>query len=231
MQQSTLSARSFQLPPSNTSSYHPGILSIMASTKTHPATQRAKVTTLAGRTRATLNQAGRNVIDRIRSCLARANHVNANEYEAQTALKMAHKIMAEHNIQQWQVMQMEDKDQLRKRAGISEVDIAFANGRRRVVFQTWVVDLVTAMAKFFECQVSSTGYDPPLCNHLDILWNKRTHRIGRPRLRDDPQSNPRLGLCPYSCFRAEQLFNWCRARIASSCGGTISRYGASREGL
>jgi len=133
----------------------------MASRQTHPATQRAKVITLAGRTGATLNQAGRNVIDRIRSCLARANHVNANEYEAQTALKMAHKIMAEHNIQQWQVMQMEDKDQLRKRAGISEVDIAFANGRRRVVFQTWVVDLVTAMAKFFECQVYSTGYDPP----------------------------------------------------------------------
>ena len=124
----------------------------MPSHKNRLPSQKATVECLAARARsATLNHASSEVVDRIKKCLARANHANANENEAKSAIKMASKIMQQHNITQAQVMEGENDAQRLERGGLSTVKIGPRTQYRQVISETWVDDLATAICTFFDC--------------------------------------------------------------------------------
>ena len=119
--------------------------------------QKATVGSLAAGARsATLNHASSEVVERIKKCLARANHANANENEAKSAIKMASKIMQQHNITQAQIMEGEDDAQRLERGGLSTVNIGPRTQYRQVIFETWVDDLTTAISTFFDCESFSS---------------------------------------------------------------------------
>ena len=119
--------------------------------------QKATVGSLATVARSTtLPHAQSEVVERIKKCLARANHANANEHEARSALKMASHIMQQYNITQAQVMEGEDDAQRLERGGLSTVNIGPRTQDRQVIFETWVVDFKKAICTFFDCKVFSS---------------------------------------------------------------------------
>ena len=125
----------------------------MASQQNRVPSQKATVKSLAAGARsATLNHARSEVVERIKKCLARGNHATANENEAKSAIKMASKIMQQHNITQAQIMEEEDDAQRLERGGLSTVNIGARTQYQLVDFETWVVDLKTAICTFFDCQ-------------------------------------------------------------------------------
>jgi hypothetical protein len=95
------------------------------------------------------------VIGRIRKCLALGNHKQTFELEAKAALRMASKLMAQHNILQAEVMQSE-MDAATKTtnvvSGRSVVVITPAPGSSSVIFQSFLGSLGRAMTEFFECK-------------------------------------------------------------------------------
>ena len=129
----------------------------MPSQQNRLPSQKATVGSLAAGARsATLNHASSEVVERIKKCLARANHANANENEAKSAIKMASKIMQQHNITQAQIMEGEDDVQRLKRGGLSTVNIGPRTQYRQVIFETWVSDLTDAISTFFDCKAFSS---------------------------------------------------------------------------
>ena len=119
--------------------------------------QKATVGSLAtGARSATLPHARGEVVERIKKCLARADHVNANGNEARAAIKMASQIMQQHNITQAQIMEDEDDAQRLKRGGLSTVNIDPRTQDRQVIFETWVIDLKDAICTFFDCKAFSS---------------------------------------------------------------------------
>ena len=106
-----------------------------------------------------VTNAGREVIERIQKCFARAQHPEANEAEARAAFKMASKIMEQHQIQQSDLMKAEDQSQREKRGGMSTVNIWPAEEGRKAFHQGWVDWLLGAIKKFFDCKHYSTGYE------------------------------------------------------------------------
>lgn len=132
-------------------------------------TQKATIGKLASETPPILDptsKATREVIGRVRKCLDRADHPNTNESEAQTAMKMAHRIMDQHNISQLQIIQAEDSEQRKLRGRLSTVDIKPATLNGKVIFQTWVRDLESAVTTFFDCKAYSTER----CLRNSIEW-------------------------------------------------------------
>ena len=95
------------------------------------------------------------LIERIKKCFDRAHHASANESEAQAAIKMASKIMDNHNIELAHIMQYEDVKEQCHRGGLSTVVITQPKEPHVVKFETWVHDLVNAVCKFFECDTYS----------------------------------------------------------------------------
>ena len=71
-------------------------------------------------------------------------------------MKIASKIMQQHNISQAQIMEDEDDAQRLKRGGMSTVIIRPGTLGGKIRFETWVADLEDAMCKFFDCKVFST---------------------------------------------------------------------------
>ena len=129
----------------------------MPSQQNRLPSQKATVGSLAAGARsATLSHARSEVVERIKKCLARANHANANENEAKSAIKMASKIMQQHNITQAQVMEGEDDAQRLERGGLSTVNIGPKTQYRQVIFETWVADLESAICTFFDCKSFSS---------------------------------------------------------------------------
>lgn len=127
------------------------------SRKNRLPSQKATVKSLAAGARSTtLNHARREVIERIQKCLARGNHANANENEAKSAIKMASKIMQQHNITQAQIMEDENDTQRGERGGLSIVKIGARTPYRRVIFEAWVLDLQSAICGFFDCRCFSS---------------------------------------------------------------------------
>ena len=125
----------------------------MPSQQNRLPSQKATVGSLAtGARSTTLPHAQKEVVERIKKCLARANHPNANENEAKSAVKMASKIMQQHNITQAQIMEGEDDAQRLKRGGLSTIKIQPRTQYRRIIFETWVVDLKAAICIFFDCE-------------------------------------------------------------------------------
>ena len=129
----------------------------MPSQQNRLPSQKATVGSLATVARsATVPHARSEVVERIKKCLARANHVNANENEAKSAIKMASKIMQQHNITLAQIMEGEDDAQRLERGGLSTVNIGARTQYRRIIFETWVVNLNDAICCFFDCKAFST---------------------------------------------------------------------------
>ena len=109
------------------------------------ALQRATVETLAiadDPLQKSSRNPAREVIERIKKCLARSNHANANQHEAETAVRMAHAFITQHNIDQAQLIEDEEKDKRAERGGLSTVIINRAEGHQIVRLQTWTEDFV-----------------------------------------------------------------------------------------
>lgn len=100
--------------------------------------------------------AGEEVVERIKKCFERADHVNANENEARAAIMMASKYMKQHNIQRADLLEHENQSTRAARGGMSNVNIWPAKNDMAVRNQTWVNDLICAMEKFFDCTSYST---------------------------------------------------------------------------
>ena len=129
----------------------------MPSQQNRLPSQKATVGSMAtGARSATLPHARSEVVERIKKCLARANHATANENEAKSAIRMASKIMQHHNITQAQIMEGEDDAQRLERGGLSTVNIGPRTQYRKVIFDTWVVDLERAISTFFDCKAFSS---------------------------------------------------------------------------
>ena len=129
----------------------------MPSQQDRLPSQKATVGSLATTARSTtLPQAQSEVVERIKKCLARANHANANEHEAKSAIKMASHIMQQHNITQAQVMEGEDDARRLERGGLSTVKIGPRTQYRQTIFEAWVVDLKNAILRFFDCKAFSS---------------------------------------------------------------------------
>ena len=121
--------------------------------------QKATVKSLAAETRsANPNHARIEIVERIKKCLARGNHANANESEAKSALKMASKIMQQYNITQAQVMEGEDDAQRLKRGEMSTVKIEPRTQYHQMDFEAWVPNLQSAICMFFDCQAFCTRF-------------------------------------------------------------------------
>ena len=126
----------------------------MSSRQNRLPYQKATVKTLAAGARsATFKHARSEIVERIKKCLARGNHANANEHEAKSAIKLASKIMQQHNITQAQVMEGENDAQRLQRGGLSTVKIEPRTKYRRIILETWVVQLKSAICTFFDCDV------------------------------------------------------------------------------
>ena len=104
------------------------------------------------------SRVGRDVIERVKKCFARANHEKANEQEARAASKMASKIMKQHQITQADIMAEEKFEERAKRGGMSTVNIMPATEGGRAFTPGWVDWLCSAMQRFFDCRAYSTGY-------------------------------------------------------------------------
>ena len=129
----------------------------MPSQQNRLPSQKATVGSLAAGARsATHSHARSEVVERIKKCLARAKHANANENEAKSAIKMASKIMQQHNITQAQIKEGEDDAQRLERGGLSTVNIGPRTQFRQIISETWVFDLTTAICTFFDCEAFSS---------------------------------------------------------------------------
>ena len=95
---------------------------------------------------------------RAKKRLARTNHPNANEHEAQTELRMAQAVIKQHNIDQAQLIEDKLRDQRAMRGGLNTVNIKPARGGGNVFFQTWTRDLAWAMEDYYDCYQFSTQY-------------------------------------------------------------------------
>jgi Protein of unknown function (DUF2786) len=100
-----------------------------------------------------------NILARIRKCLDRANHPNTPEMEAKAALHMSSRLMAQYNVTQADVLaQATDSGEQKQYAGQSTVSITSTKDQyARVISQTWVHDVASAMTKFFDCNSYSTA--------------------------------------------------------------------------
>jgi hypothetical protein len=98
------------------------------------------------------------ILERIKKCLSRANHPNTPELEAKAALHMSKRLMAQYNVTQAEVLEKTtDDNDYAALGGQSTVEITSTKGRQaRVIFQTWVSKLVSAIKMFFNCKAYST---------------------------------------------------------------------------
>lgn len=128
-------------------------LIIMPSRRKPTPKQKATVSKLANDTPkvAGAPHVARDVLDRIKKCFDRAKHTNANEAEARAAMRMASKMMLQHNITQSQIMEGEELAQREQRGGLSALKFTSSKVGGRAIFQTWVSDLISAVVAFFDC--------------------------------------------------------------------------------
>jgi hypothetical protein len=94
------------------------------------------------------------ILDRIRKCLARANHPNAQEQEAHTAMRMASRLMKQFNITNADLVEEKaDCDDLASLGGQSTVTIVRSrDDGKRITHHVWVDSLGSAMVTLFDCK-------------------------------------------------------------------------------
>lgn len=119
--------------------------------------QIAKRTSLANTT--SLSSAGKPLTEeeiireKIRNCLARANHPNTPEVEARTSLFIARRLMAQHNVSQADTIAEACESGAAADLG-GESIVTIVRSRRkniRVLTYAWVEGLAFATAIFFNC--------------------------------------------------------------------------------
>ncbi|KAI9867422.1 MAG: hypothetical protein M1813_008980 [Trichoglossum hirsutum] len=103
------------------------------------------------------------VLERIRKCIARAQHEGTPELEAKTALHMASRLMTQFNISQAEAYAQGSNSgptgQPEKRGGQSVVRIKPTDPAGKVIEQGFVMGVAAAMGTFFDCQTySSSGF-------------------------------------------------------------------------
>ena len=94
------------------------------------------------------------ILDRIRKCLATANHPNTGESEAKAAWHLSTRLMQQYNVTQADLLERAiNKDDYAAMGGQSTVAISRAkDDGLRVTHQAWVNDVGAAMAIFFDCK-------------------------------------------------------------------------------
>ena len=123
--------------------------------------QTAKVKQLAKDVQKNTNEASsvdKNILDRIKKCLAKANYPNTVESEAKAAWRLSARLMQHYNVTQADLLEQasEEKDYAAM-GGQSTVTISRVEADdHRVTFQTWVADVGAAMKSFFETNYYTT---------------------------------------------------------------------------
>lgn len=107
------------------------------------------------------NTAGE-ILDRIKKCLDRAKHVDANESEARAAMNAATRLMSQQSGTQAELIDNEKAIEREKRCGISQVKITAPREGGRPVNWTWATKLVAAISKLFDCGAFCTQSDQGL---------------------------------------------------------------------
>lgn len=99
------------------------------------------------------------ILERIRKCLAKANHPDTPETEAKAAFRIASALMAQHNITQAQAFEKDKENDQARLGGESIVAITAANEERKVLHLAFSHRLADAMDIFFDCKSYSTRFD------------------------------------------------------------------------
>ena len=99
------------------------------------------------------------IMDRIKKCLARANHPNTPELEARAAWRMSSRLMEQHNVTQADLVEKAShEDDYIALGGLSIVSITRAkDDGAKITNQTWVGDIVDAMTTLFDCKAYSSA--------------------------------------------------------------------------
>lgn len=97
------------------------------------------------------------IIERIKKCLARANHPGSPQAEAKAAVYLASRLMKQYNVSQMEILAHESSNERKRYAGQSIVSIKRADGSLTVVPHRGFLDsLSRAMCIFFDCKCYST---------------------------------------------------------------------------
>lgn len=120
--------------------------------------QQATVTKLANETPAVAKNSHTNgeILDRIKKCLDRAEHANANESEARAAMKIATRLMSQHNVTQAELIDNEKLSEREQRGGLSLVKISPSKEGGHPVNWAWADEVVSAVTKLFDCDAFHT---------------------------------------------------------------------------
>jgi hypothetical protein len=99
------------------------------------------------------------LLAKIQKCLSRAAHETTTESEAKAALFVAHKLMAQYNVSQADLVANSDDGSKARYGGRSTVAITnIKEQTRRVIKEAFVDKLANAMCRFFDCKCFSTNY-------------------------------------------------------------------------
>ncbi|EJU05552.1 hypothetical protein DACRYDRAFT_20001 [Dacryopinax primogenitus] len=104
-----------------------------------------------GRTGNSLTGVDEAVLQRIKKALSLGTHEGTGEAEAKAAMRLASKLMAQHNVNQADVLASEDEEQKLKRAGQSTVAVRSLTGAG-VLMHAWSTVVAQAVEKFFDCK-------------------------------------------------------------------------------
>ncbi|KAH8102617.1 hypothetical protein BXZ70DRAFT_1006526 [Cristinia sonorae] len=97
------------------------------------------------------------IISKIKKALALASHSGTGEQEARAALRMASKLMAQHSIDQADILAEEEQSDRLKRAGMSVVVITSLVGGT-VRLESWTRSTASAMGEFFDCKYYTESF-------------------------------------------------------------------------
>lgn len=96
----------------------------------------------------------REVIARIKKCLDRANHPTTPESEAKAALRMSSRLMEQYNVTHSDLLAAEvSSNGPSTLCGQSTVNVTNQKSDGRVIIESWVQDISSAITTFFDCKV------------------------------------------------------------------------------
>jgi hypothetical protein len=138
-------------------------------TKTKPPQQKARVQHLARdpnslSSRSSTASGSPALLERIKKCIARGNHPNTPEEEAKTSLRMAAKLMTQHNIRQAEMYAEDGNMNKSQNRGDKSIVAITATKGKKAVGQGFVPNLAQAMQTFFDCMSYSSAH------HFSIEW-------------------------------------------------------------
>ncbi|KAJ5263306.1 hypothetical protein N7478_010911 [Penicillium angulare] len=120
--------------------------------KPRKPTQKATLTEKATSTKTSTTKFEQKMLERIEKCLSDAYQSNASEQESKTALPMAQRLMAQHNVTQADEIANDTEKNKSHYGGQTTVIITKVNGRGQVYKEAFVPKLARAMCIFFDCK-------------------------------------------------------------------------------